>query len=594
MHFDQFRAGTPDLRSPVRYLLWHFRQLWSVVLRAVLAGIVWMLSFALIPAAIGRGIDRGLVAGDTRQLALWAGVIAVLACVAAVSGALRHQYAVTNFLRAALVVDRQTAWHAADAGAALPREVSSGEVVTVASSDAMKVGAAFDVLGRLAGSIVTYVVVGLILLASNTTLGLVVLLGVPVLVACLAFVIRPLQTRQTEQREQSGALTGLGADTVAGLRVLRGIGGEDEFLRRYTEQSQRVRQAGARVAVPQATLAASNVLLPGIFMVSVTGIALFEASRGRLQPGDLVAFFGYSAFLMTPIRTASEAANKVIQALVGARKTLRVLRIEPDHGTSSIHVAGGSDLPAGGAHNGAGGSTSARSVVDGGAQPWALEDPTSGTTLRGGRLTALVSDDPASTAAVLDRLGRFGPSGSEPALLDGVPVDDWPLHDLRRRLLVVENDGQLFTGTVRGELDPAGRHTDEELLEALRTASALDVLDALPHGLDSVVEERGRSFSGGQRQRLVLARALLADPEVLCLVEPTSAVDAHTEARIAERLVEARSGATTVVTTVSPLLLDRCDEVVLVTSGQATARGTHHDLMARADYRAVVTRGEDA
>ena len=102
-----------------------------------------------------------------------------------------------------------------------------------------------------------------------------------------------------------GQLTALGTDTVRGLRVLRGIGGEDEFLRRYVRQSQTVRTAGARVAIPQAALAASNVLLPGVFMVSVTAIALREASAGRLQPGDLVAFFGYSAFLMTPIRTAS-------------------------------------------------------------------------------------------------------------------------------------------------------------------------------------------------------------------------------------------------------------------------------------------------
>ncbi|WP_374928876.1 ABC transporter transmembrane domain-containing protein [Kytococcus sedentarius] len=588
MHFDQFRVGVPDLRSPARYLLWHFRQLWSVVLLAVLAGVVWMLSVALIPAAIGRGIDHGLIAGDTRQLLTWSLVIAGLAAVSAASGAVRHRYAVTNFLRATLVVDRQTAWHAADAGAALPREVSSGEVVTVAASDAMKVGAAFDVLGRLAGSIVTYMVVGLILLSSSVTLGLVVLLGVPVLVACLAFVIKPLQRRQTEQREEAGTLIGLGADTVAGLRVLRGIGGEDEFLRRYVVQSERVRTAGARVALPQATLAASNVLLPGVFMVSVTAIALHEASAGRLQPGDVVAFFGYSAFLMTPIRTASEAANKVIQALVGARKALRVLQVAPDHGTSTLHTGRPAGAVAGGAHNGATGSTRAQ------GEAVALEDPATGVRVQRGLLTALVSADPAASAAVLDRVGRFGRFEGPPARLDGVPVDEVDLADLRRRVLVAENDAQLFTGTVRAELDPTGRRGEDELLAALRTASALDVLDALPDGLDSVVEERGRSFSGGQRQRLVLTRALLADPEVLALVEPTSAVDAHTEARIAERLAASRAGRTTVVTTVSPLLLDHCDDVVLLVDGRSVAQGTHHDLMTRADYRSVVARGEDA
>ena len=107
-----------------------------------------------------------------------------------------------------------------------------------------------------------------------------------------------------------------------------------------------------------------------------------------------------------------------------------------------------------------------------------------------------------------------------------------------------------------------------------------------------MLDERGRGLSGGQRQRLVLARALLADPEVLVLVEPTSAVDAHTEARIAERLAQHRRGHTTIVATVSPLLLHHADDVVLLVEGRATVRGSHAQLLtSSADYRAVVARG---
>src|SRR6185503_19368054 len=110
-------------------------------------------------------------------------------------------------------------------------------------------------------------------------------------------------------------------------------------------------------------------------------------------------------------------------------------------------------------------------------------------------------------------------------------------------------------------------------------------------GLDGHVEERGRSLSGGQRQRLALARAVLAEPEVLVLVEPTSSVDAHTEARIAERLRDARAGRTTLVTTSSPLLLDRADHVAFLDGGRVVAAGTHHELLRRhAGYLATVTR----
>ena len=121
-----------------------------------------------------------------------------------------------------------------------------------------------------------------------------------------------------------------------------------------------------------------------------------------------------------------------------------------------------------------------------------------------------------------------------------------------------------------------------------------DILEAQPGGLDSVVAERGREFSGGQQQRLRLVRALLADPPVLVLVEPTSAVDAHTEARIADQLARARAGRTTVVCTTSPLMLDRADHVIYLEGGRVVAEGSHRELLDTAPaYAATVTRGED-
>jgi ABC-type multidrug transport system fused ATPase/permease subunit len=164
---------------------------------------------------------------------------------------------------------------------------------------------------------------------------------------------------------------------------------------------------------------------------------------------------------------------------------------------------------------------------------------------------------------------------------------------VRRRIVVGDTSAVLFAGLLREELDLRDRG-EAALRRALHAAAAEDVLDALPGGLDGRVTERGRSFSGGQRQRLVLTRALLADPEVLVLVEPTSAVDAHTEARIADRLVRARSGRTTVVTTSSPLVLDRADVVLFLDGGRVVAEGEHHQLLRDVpSYAAYVTRAEE-
>ena len=138
-----------------------------------------------------------------------------------------------------------------------------------------------------------------------------------------------------------------------------------------------------------------------------------------------------------------------------------------------------------------------------------------------------------------------------------------------------------------------GDSSDEDILAAVATASAEDVLETLDAGLDSEVEERGRSFSGGQRRRWCWCGPWPPIRTCSCSSRPTSAVDAHTEARIAERLTEHRAGRTTVVTTASPLLLDRADQVALMQRGQVVAVGRHRDLMEDERYRRIVARGEE-
>jgi ABC-type multidrug transport system fused ATPase/permease subunit len=568
--------GTPDLRTPLRFLNWVARGQWRTLGGGGVFGVIWMVSQALFPAAVGQAIDLGIIADDMRALLFWGGVLVALGAVSALAGVMRHRFAVENWLRASFRCIQLIGYKAADTGEALPRRMPTGEVVATVASDSMRLGGLYDVSARFAGAIVSYVVVAVILLSKSRPLGLVVLVGVPVLVSSLSLILEPLQRRQAEQREQSGKLITLGADTVAGLRVLRGIGGEQAFLRRYQEQSQRVRMVGVHVAGVQACLDAAQVLLPGVFVVLVTWLGAQFALEGTITPGDLVQFYGYAAFLVMPLRTATEFADRATRALVAARKIIRVLSTEPDTSdedvNDTVHPIGHET------------SEPAHDVP--------LTDPASNVTIRPGRLTAIVSARPEESIALADRLGRFGKTRTA-VHLDGVAIADLPLATVRRRIVVSEIDPRLFTGSLREELDPHGVHDDPTILSALSVAGGEDVMEALPCGLDSEVEERGRSFSGGQRQRLTLTRALLTKAETLVLVEPTSAVDAHTEARIAGRLVGARAGRTTVVMTVSPLLLAQADAVILLTDGKATAQGTHKELMATSTaYKDTVLRGE--
>lgn len=557
--------GTPDVRSPGRYLWWVAKGQKSTVAVGITFGIIWMVAQSVMPAIIGRAIDEGVRPRDMGRLWYWSGALLLVGVVQAAAGIFRHRAAVANWLTGAYRTVQLVTRHSVRLGATLPRKVATGEVVSIGSSDLAHVGNAIEVMGRAAGAIVSFLVVALILLNSSIALGLVVLVGMPALLILLAPILKPLQRRNMQQREMMGHLNSLASDIVGGLRILRGIGGEEVFHRRYARESQRVRFAGVQVARLQSLLDGLQVFLPGLFVVIVVWLGARFAVQGQITPGELVAFYGYSAFLMIPLRTATEVVNKLIRGLVASRRICNVLSIQPDVRDIEETLTASSDSE--------------------------LTDVRSGFVAKPGRLTAIVAETPEESAAIADRLGRFSEG---PALLGGVPLSALDRRLVRRAILVSDANATLFSGILRDELSIRGPVDDIDIMAAIDAASAEDVLETLPEGLATTLEERGRSLSGGQRQRLVLTRALLADPDIMVLVEPTSAVDAHTEARISSRLRDYRRGRTTVVTTASPLMLDRADEVAFVRDGMVIATGRHRDLLeAEPSYRRVVARGED-
>ena len=193
--------GVPDTRSPAWLLLWVGRHQIPTLVAGVFFGVLWMVAQSLMPFAIGQAVEDGIVNGDNRALATWALALLGLGAVQAGAGIMRHRYAVFNWLQASFRMAQVVSHHSARSGPAVRGRLSTGEVVATVSNDAMRAGGAFDITARLSGSIVAYVVVAFILLSASVVLGLIVLIGVPVLVLLLGFVIKPLQERQRDQRD---------------------------------------------------------------------------------------------------------------------------------------------------------------------------------------------------------------------------------------------------------------------------------------------------------------------------------------------------------------------------------------------------------
>ncbi|MEU1468977.1 ABC transporter ATP-binding protein [Streptomyces sp. NPDC005761] len=578
--------GDPDVRSGPRFLLWLGRNQIRGQLKSMSWGLLHQCSIAGLPLAVGFAV-QSVVDRSGGRLALAGGMIAVLGVLIAVGDTMLHRTAVTNWITAAARVQQLLARKTAELGSALTRRVAAGEVVAVSTGDVEKIGWFVEALSRFAAAAAALVIICVGLVLYLPSLGVLVALAMPLL-ALGVLPLLPRATRRADvQREKAGKATELASDTVAGLRVLRGIGGEELFLGRYRRASQEVREAAVRSARMWSLISAIQVLLPGVLLISLVTYGATLARDGKIDVGQLVTVYSAATLLLFPLRHFEEIAMAYSFSRPSAQRAVRVLSLSRVARPSTVDAAAAGDL----------------------------YDPATGLMAPEGLFTAVVCGDPDEAGRLADRLGGHAQpavaqegeaaDAAVPALpsvlLGGVPLDELELDAARTAVLVQDKDPVLLSGTLRELLDvpSSGRVAAADALAAAQCGDVLDALaqasvDADGDPMSTRITERGRSLSGGQRQRLALARSLVTDPEALVLDEPTSAVDSHTEARVAEDIKELRSGRTTVAFASSPLLLDLADRVALVHGGTVVAVGTHRELLRdEPRYRAVVTRETD-
>ncbi|MEV7773851.1 ABC transporter ATP-binding protein [Kitasatospora sp. NPDC086791] len=575
--FDR-EPGTPDLRGPWRYLLWMAVRHRRVLLLDCLGNILWAAGLGLTPAVIGQAINQGLVAKDQSALVGWGLAVLGAGVVSALSAVSVERLETRLRVEPAYETMRFVTGKACELGATVGRKVSAGDLVTVGVSDISLIGQTLEVGARGVGGVVGFVAVAVFMLVASWQVGLLVLIAVPVMLVVTTRLARVLRERQGLLRTRQRELTDQAVDIVRGLRVLRGIGGEELFAARYREGSQRLRATALRQGRASAVLGATRTFLPSLLLAGVVALAGELVLNQRLSAGQMVAFYGYATYLVIPTNQITFAVSKAMQGHVAAENVVRLLRTAPDLDPGP-DLAPGSDAD-----------------PDAGAVPGRgpLADPDSGLRVPAEGLTAVVGSA-ADAVTLADRLGRHTDSGTTYA---GHRLTELPLARVRERILVTTAQDHLFAGPLRRELDPTGRlsdtDSDDRLWAAVDAAAARDIVEALPDRLGTEIAAGGREFSGGQQQRLRLARALMADPEVLILIDPTNAVDAHTENRMAEGIARLRRGKATVVFTTSTLLLHQADHVALVVDGSVAAEGSHQALMADPRYRELVERRTEA
>ncbi|WP_332667729.1 ABC transporter ATP-binding protein [Aeromicrobium sp.] len=536
----------------------------------------WLLCEALVPVVIGVIIDRAVATGDATELAIWGGMLVALFVVLSYSyrfgarlgvGALELE---THLLRVE-VSEHVLGPDGARTGL-LP-----GETLSLATSDAETIGRFLWHVGYTLAGLLGVLVSAIVLFRIDLTIGIVVLLGVP-LVLVLIQVVTPLIARHTtDQQAGIAKATGIATDLVNGLRPLKGVGAEDVATGRYRTHSAAARDASIRTAKSMGYLFGLTATLSGLFLGLVAYLAGTRALDGTISIGELIAIVGLTQFLAEPITGLGETSAQAASSFASARRVVDFLH------TPALATYGST-------------------VLEESRPELAVTKLTSGPlydldiTPRRGELLGIVVDDTASSDTLVRLVrGEVLPEDRAGSLtLGGHPIDDLTIDSLRSRVVVSQHHVDLFEGTLRSTIDPDDVLDDDALAEILAASAASDVVDLHPAGLLQPITAGAATFSGGQRQRIALARALATRAPILVLAEPTSAVDAMTEQRIAEGIQSLRhpegSDLATIVITSSPAILASADRVLMITKGRIVASGTHHELSHDDDYRQAVLR----
>jgi ABC-type multidrug transport system fused ATPase/permease subunit len=571
----------------MRRIVGLLRPYWRRVTVAFALGAAMMVITTVIPLIVRTIIDQGLTRRVPGVLGREVALLLLLALVRWICGGLRRNISGRVGTDVEYDLRNRLARHLLALEPAYHDQAQTGQLLSRATSDVRSLryfvswGLVFLVL-----NVLTFAIAAAQMWSLSARLSLVVLaLAPPLVYGALRYNSR-LHRVYWQVQQEMGDLTTVVEESAAGVRVVKAFGREDEQARRLEREAGSLLGENLKAARLRAFYNPLLGILPQLSLAVILWYGGRLAASGEITLGTLVAFNSYLVLLAWPLQGLGMLFGFAQRAAASAERVFEVL----DHPPAISDRPGAVPLPAPLPN----GPRGARISFEGVTFRYGEEGRPSlaGVDLDvqpGSRLAVVggTGSGKSTLAALVPRLYR--PSAGR-VLLDGHDVAGLTLDSLRAAVGIVHQEPVLFSASLRENV-AFGRPDagDREVLDALGAAAALDVVAALPDGLDTVVGEQGYTLSGGQRQRVALARALLMAPRVLILDDALSHVDVTTEAEILAGLDEAIGSATVLLVANRRASLRLADRVVLLDRGRVVAVGSHEELAAREPaYRAVL------